>query len=115
MSEPPAPVPNSASARLVPDFPPRLGENQAEYRERLAMVQAEALERRQQELGEQCSPLKTAADRIRIWERLHQLPMPINPSHRLITVIAENTGLTLAEVLAEQQERATAKPAAPLV
>jgi len=100
--------------RIVPGSPPRLGESQADYRQRMALLQAEAHERRQQELGEQRSPLNTPADRIRIWERLHQLPMPLSPSHRLITVIAAHTGLTLAEVLAEQRLRATAKTPAPL-
>jgi len=100
--------------RIVPSSPPRAGESQADYRQRMTLLQAEALERRQQELGEQCSPLNTPADRIRIWERLHQLAMPLSPGHRLIAVIAANTGLSLAEVQAEQRERAAAKVAAPL-
>jgi hypothetical protein len=102
----------------VPDYivsstTPRVGETQADYRERIALVQAEALERRQHELSEQCSPSKTPADRIRIWERLHQLPLPGLPSHRLISVIAANTGLSVDEVRAEQSMRAAAKTAAP--
>ena len=92
----------------------RLGESQADYRARIALVQAEALERRQHDLGEQCSQLKTAGERIRIWERLHQVPMPVSPSHRLIAVIAANTGLTEAEVLAEQRDRASPRTPAPL-
>lgn len=92
----------------------RLSDGQADYRQRMAHLQAEALEHRQHELGEQCSPLKTPADRIRIWEHLHQVAMPASPKHRLIAVIAANTGLTEAEVLAEQRDRALPKaPDAP--
>jgi len=90
---------------------PHVGENSADYRERMALVQAEALERRQQQLHEQSSPLNTPSDRIRIWERLHQVQLPRNPSHRLIAVIAANTGLTANEVRAEQELRAAVPPA----
>jgi hypothetical protein len=97
---------------LTPGSAPRAGESQADYRQRMTLLQAEALERRQKELGEQRSPLNSPADRIRIWERLHQLSLPRSPSHRLISVIAANTGLSLEEVRVEQRERATAKPTA---
>lgn len=102
---------------VPPDFgsgsAPRAGETQADYRQRLTLLQAEALERRQKELGEQRSPLNTPADRIRIWERLHQLSLPRSPSHRLISVIAANTGLSPEEVRLEQRERATARATSP--
>jgi hypothetical protein len=95
--------------------PSQPGENQADYRERLKLLEAESLERRQQELDEQCSPFKTPADRIRIWERLHQLSLPRISDHRLVTVIAANTGLSVEEVQAEQRARAAAKHLAPAV
>ena len=85
---------------------PRAGETNADYRARLAHVQAEALERRQHQLNEQSSPHNTPSDRIRIWERLHQVELPRNPAHRLVAVIAANTGLSAEEVLAEQRVRA---------
>jgi len=81
-------------------------ESAADYRQRMALLQAEALERRQHELSEQRSPLNTPADRIRIWERVHQLPLPRCPSHRLVSVIASHTHLSLEEVRAEQRLRA---------
>jgi hypothetical protein len=98
---------------FAPGSAQRAGESQADNRERMAVLQAEALERRQKQLGEQRSPLNSPADRIRIWERLHQLTMPRSPSHRLVAVIAANTSLSLEEVRLEQRERATAKAAAP--
>jgi hypothetical protein len=91
----------------------RVGESSSEYRERMALIQAQAIERRQQELHEQSSPLNSASDRIRIWERVHQVKLPRNPAHRLIAVIAANTGLSADEVRAEQQQRLVA--AAPPV
>lgn len=89
------------------------GESIADYRTRMAIVQAEALERWQQQLHEQSSALNSASDRIRIWERRHQIDLPRNPTHRLIDIIAANTGLSQEEVLAEQRLRASAPPAAP--
>jgi hypothetical protein len=87
---------------------PHAGENNADYRERMALIQAEAVERRRQQLQEQSSPLNPPSDRIRSWERLHQLDLPRNPLHRLVTVIAANTGLSVSDVLAEQALRASA-------
>jgi hypothetical protein len=83
----------------------RAGETQTDYRQRIALLQAEAVERRRHELGEQCAPHKTPADRIIIWERLHQLPLPGSPGHRLIRIIAADTGLSVNEVHAEQRAR----------
>jgi hypothetical protein len=101
------------SYRSAPSSAPRPGETPADYRERMALIQAEALERRRQELGEQCSPSNTPGDRIRIWERLHQLPLPRATGHALINIIAANTGLSMEEVQAEQQLRAAARAPVP--
>jgi hypothetical protein len=85
-----------------------LGETQQAYRERIALLNAEAAERRQQQIDEQSSPLHSPSVRIRAWERLHQVDLPSDPAHRLIEVIATNTGLSADEVRAEQQARTTA-------
>jgi hypothetical protein len=86
---------------------PKPGESIADFRDRLAQRQAEAVEVRRRELAEQTSDAHTAAARIRIWERLHQVALPRNPSHRVLRVIAASTGLTLEEVRAEQRQRTT--------
>ena len=100
-------MPESAAPdRIVPTSAFQVGESSADYRQRMALLQAEALERRQQELGEQRSPLNTPADRIRIWERVHQLQLPRSPSHRVVSVIAAHTNLSLEDVRAEQRLRA---------
>ena len=85
---------------------PALGESSAAFRQRVEANQFEAAEWRKQQLAEQSSSLNTPSVRIAVWERLHQVDLPRNPAHRLVDVIATNTGLTTAEVRAEQQLRA---------
>ena len=78
-----------------------------DFRARLVHQQAEAAERRRMDLAEQSSRLKTAEERIRIWERIHEVTLPRDPAHRLVDIIAANTGLTNADVRDEQQRRVT--------
>lgn len=85
---------------------PIAGESNADYRRRAEELQAEAAERRQQQIDQQSSPLNSRSVRIQTWERLHQVDLPRNPSHRLVDVIAANTGLTVDDVRAEQHDRA---------
>jgi hypothetical protein len=85
---------------------PSLGESNQDYRERLEALKAEDTKRRQQQIDEQSSPLNCPSVRIKAWERLHQLDLPRDPAHRLVNVIAANTGLTVDEVRGEQTSRA---------
>lgn len=96
-----------------PPTRPRPGEDQADYRTRLEAQQAEAVARREREIAEQRSPLNSPSERIRIWERRHQLPLPRRPDHALLSTIVTDTGLTLEDVHAEQQQRAAAKIVPP--
>ncbi len=82
-----------------------------DFRARLVHSQAEAAERRRLDLAEQSSRLKTAEERIRIWERIHEVTLPRDPGHRLVDIIAANTGLTDADVRDEQHRRATQRAA----
>jgi hypothetical protein len=77
-----------------------------DFRTRLAHQQAENAERRKFDLTEQSSRLKSAEERIRIWERLHEVTLPRDPKHRLIDIVASDTGLTAVEVRDEQRRRA---------
>ena len=83
-----------------------------DFRARLIHQQAENAERRRHDLAEQSSRLKSAEERIRIWERIHEVNLPRDPAHNLVEIIAANTGLTEAEVREEQQRRAAARAAA---
>jgi hypothetical protein len=78
-----------------------------DFRARLVHQQAEAAERRRMDLAEQSSRLKTAEERIRIWERIHEVTLPKDPAHRLVDIIAANTGLLDSDVREEQQRRAS--------
>src|SRR5271168_3134820 len=82
-----------------------------DFRARLVHQQAEAAERRRVDLAEQSSRLKTAEERIRIWERIHEVTLPRDPAHRLVEIIATNTGLSDADVRDEQQRRAIRRAA----
>ncbi len=89
---------------------PFAGEPNADFRARIARRQAEAAEVRQRELVEQASTINSPDLRIRIWERLHEITMPRDASHRLLGVIAAQTGLTMAQVQTEQHNRANPPP-----
>lgn len=80
-----------------------------DFRARLIHQQAEAAERRRQDLAEQSSRLKTPEERIRIWERIHEVPLPRDSAHRLMEIIAANTGLTSEDVREELKRRAALK------
>jgi hypothetical protein len=81
------------------------GELIADYRARLAHEQAETQQRRLAELAEQVSVRNDPSERIRIWERLHGLPLPRSPTHNVLAVIAAATDLRLEQVLEEQRLR----------
>src|SRR6266705_6507781 len=100
--------PSQTSARSITQS----GEDpMMDFRARLVHQQAEAAERRRTDLAEQCSRLKTAEERIRIWERIHEVTLPRDPAHRLVEIIAANTGLTGADVRDEQSRRAALRAA----
>jgi hypothetical protein len=82
-----------------------------DFRARLVHQQTEAAERRRMDLAEQSSRLKTAEERIRIWERIHEVTLPKDPAHRLVEIIATNTGVTDADIREEQQRRASLRAA----
>ena len=82
-----------------------------DFRARLMHQQAENAARRKLDLAAQSSRLNSAEERIRIWERLHEVNLPRDPAHRLVEIIAANTGLTDADVHEEQRRRAAAREA----
>ena len=85
---------------------PFAGEPNADFRARIARRQADAAEVRQRELIEQTSTINSPDLRIRIWERLHEISLPRDSAHRLLGVIAAQTGLTMTQVHDEQRNRA---------
>ena len=80
----------------------------AEHRLKVQRAEQEQAALRASELASQVAPTNDAEQRIRIWERLHALPLPPAPAHVLVKVIARQTRLTIGQVHEEQQRRAGA-------
>ena len=77
-----------------------------EHRRRVEQAEQERAAVRAEELASQASPIHDAAERIRIWERLHALRLPLKSSHVLVKVIATQTRLSVDQVHEEQRRRA---------
>jgi hypothetical protein len=98
----------------------RIDESISDYRERLAREREEMQQRRLEALAEQVSIVNIPSERIRIWERLHGLSLPQNPTHKLVVIIAAATELQLEQVQEVQRLRQVAgggvsSAAAPLL
>jgi len=63
---------------------------------------------RRLELESQSSTLNDAPERIRIWERLHALRLPVSSMHPLVAVIAQQTHLEIRDITEEQKRRRAA-------
>jgi hypothetical protein len=80
-------------------------ETVAEHRARLAQEQEIAQQHRTEALAAQVAMTNSPAQRISIWERLHGLPLPLGPNHRLVEVIAHATQLHIEQVQEVQKLR----------
>ena len=77
-----------------------------EHRRRVQEAEQERAALRADELASQASPTHNAEERIRIWERLHALRLPLTSNHVLVKVIATQTHLSVDQVHEEQRRRA---------
>lgn len=78
----------------------------AERKEQIALEHAALQADKELRLAEQRSSATPPATRISLWEARHGLALPREPNHPLIGIIAQSTGLTVAEVIAECERRA---------
>lgn len=78
----------------------------ADRREILKREASEREAKRQKNLAAQSSELFEPFERIRMWEQLHALRLPLSSAHRLLRVIATQTGLSVAQLQLEQRRRA---------
>jgi hypothetical protein len=90
----------------------RTGEGTGEYRTRVVREAAERAASHRQELAQQISLHNTPTQRIRWWEHLHAIALPRSSGHPLLQAIADQTGLTLTEIQAEQRRRQPSASAA---
>lgn len=84
-----------------------------DHRARIERAQMEAAERHALAFIEQRSPGNSPDVRVRTWERLHQVRLPKDPAHAVLRVVAQDTGMALAEVLEVQRQRVQAEADAP--
>ena len=102
-----------------PGARPRPGRHLEVIRTHVEMLTAEAHARaakRRTELEELRSDLNSPEQRIRAWERVHELTLPLDPNHPILDVIAIKTRLTMEQVKAVQRadaERRAARLSSP--
>jgi hypothetical protein len=82
-----------------------LTSSSAERRAEVLRVDEERAAARQRELDSQSELTSHPQERIRIWERLHALQLPVAPTHPLVAVIAAQTSLSTRDIRDEQQRR----------
>jgi hypothetical protein len=75
----------------------------ADRRAQAEHEQQQRLLDRQQQIGQLTSHLRTPEERIRLWEKLHALNLPRSPTHKLLRIIADQTELSLEQVLEVQR------------
>lgn len=100
----------STSRLFSQDYPPSTSATDVirDHRARVAIEAAARREQRRAELAEQCASSAAPETRIRTWEKVHGLRLPLDPAHPIVAVIATNTHLTVAEVQQEQGARRAA-------
>jgi hypothetical protein len=73
--------------------------------DRLVLEQLERAQRRRSARDDMQSSYRSAAEKIRAWERLHGLQLPHDPNHPVLRSVSEGTGLEMEVVLEEQRLR----------
>jgi hypothetical protein len=76
-----------------------------DFRAAARRAEEERVYTRMRELELQSSSSCSPAERIRTWERLHALRLPVSAGHPLVSVIAAHTQLSVRAVRDEQQRR----------
>jgi hypothetical protein len=76
-----------------------------ERRAAILHAEQERAAARRLQLEALASPNSLPEERIRLWEQLHSLNLPRDAQHKLLSIIARDTALTLAEVQDEQLRR----------
>ena len=86
-----------------------------DHRARVAFEEETRIAKRVAAQAEQCESSTAPEARIRAWEKLHELRLPSDAGHPIVTIVALVTHLTIAEVWQVQQARNAAllsKPSA---
>ncbi len=81
--------------------------NMADRRAEVERQEHERAIERQAQIALQSSPFSDPEARVRQWEKVHALRLPQSAMHKLVRIIAEQTDLSLQQILEVQQRRAT--------
>jgi hypothetical protein len=77
----------------------------AERRAAVRLAAERHHEERRQQFEQLTSSLRTPGERIALWERLYEIPLPEGAEHPLVRVIRAHTGLTADDIHEEQRRR----------
>jgi hypothetical protein len=101
----------STSRLFARDYPPSATavEIIRDHRARVAIEADARMEKRREELAEQSASSSTPEARIRAWEKVHGLRLPLDAAHPIVAVVAIETHLTVVEVQQEQHARKAAR------
>lgn len=79
--------------------------NAAERRAAVRLAAERRHEERRQQFEQLTSPIRTPGERIALWERLYEIPLPEGAEHPLFRVILAHTELTADDIHEEQRRR----------
>jgi hypothetical protein len=79
----------------------------AERRAAVQLAAEQRKEERRREFEQMTAPSRTVTERVAMWERLYEIPLPDSIEHPLIRVILAHTGLNTDELREEQLRRRT--------
>jgi hypothetical protein len=101
----------STSRLFARDYPQRAtaADIIRDHRARVAVEAHARKEKRRAEQAEQCADSSAPEARIRVWEKIHGLRLPLDTAHPIVAVVATETHLTVAEVRHEQHARKAAR------
>ena len=85
----------------------------ADRSEKLEFEEQEREHARTLRYAELRSELNSTSVRVRAWEKLHGLRLPVGSTHRILAVISRATGIPVAALHEEQQARRVARTAQP--
>ena len=84
-----------------------------DHRARIAIEEETRVAKRVAAQAEQCEGSTAPEARIRAWEKLHELRLPADAAHPIVTIVALVTHLTIADVWQVQQARNAALRSEP--
>jgi hypothetical protein len=83
------------------------------HRAQIALEAEHRAQEKRAQLEELSSMAHTPEARIRLWEKVHALRLPLDPEHPVLHFVATSTRLTVSQVQEEQLARKARKTPTP--